>query len=157
MITFDDISGRSNTSGVIPNGYKNLNWNNAEYVSVSSMPENSGYQAVTRNSSFVMDNPSDGNITITTENGTLFWFDSFGVNSAWRDSLNFTIKLSKNGQLTGGNSFVIFTNLKTDIPCDGCEAIDTIFIEGQGGIINASRAQNGTQFIIENLCISFEP
>ena len=91
-ITFDDIPGQSSTSGVIPNGYKNLNWVNAEYVNISTMPSNSGYGRKYGDSPFVMHNPTGEMINITTANGSRFSYDSIRITSAWRDSLNVTVR-----------------------------------------------------------------
>ncbi|CAF3382523.1 unnamed protein product, partial [Rotaria sp. Silwood2] len=83
LVTFDDIPNQSSTSGIIPDGYKNLNWLNAEYINASTTPTNNGYRTVVHSQPFVAYNPSGGNITITTANSTRFSFDSLFLSSAW--------------------------------------------------------------------------
>ncbi|CAF3695510.1 unnamed protein product [Rotaria sp. Silwood1] len=89
-VTFDDIPGQSSTSGVVPNGYKNLNWTNVLYLNSSTMPT-SGYQTAVNSPSFVGYNPGGTIVQITTANGTKFAFNSVIVSSAWRDNLVWSI------------------------------------------------------------------
>ncbi|CAF4955555.1 unnamed protein product, partial [Rotaria sp. Silwood1] len=89
-VTFDDIPGQSSTSGVVPNGYKNLNWTNVLYLNSSTMPT-SGYQTAVNSPPFVGYNPGGTIVQITTANGTKFAFNSVIVSSAWRDNLVWSI------------------------------------------------------------------
>ncbi|CAF1507247.1 unnamed protein product [Adineta ricciae] len=68
LINYNDIENQTNTSGDIPNGYKNLLWTNAEYINVSSTPIDSGYRSAVSNGVFVMQNKNNNNITISTAN-----------------------------------------------------------------------------------------
>ncbi len=155
LVTFDDIPNQSSTSGIIPNGYKNLNWTNVEYINASTIPTNSGYVKGVRTQPFVMYNPTGDNVTITTSNGTRFSFDSLYLTSAWRDSLNVTIKTIRAGSTTSTNGYIIMTSFPFHVYCLFCTNIDTITLQATGGIPHTNYTQNGTQFIIDNLCISF--
>ena len=153
-ITFDDISGQSSVSGVIPNGYKNLNWSNAEYVNVSTEPP-SGYQIANTASSFVAHNPSQLIMLIQSANGTHFAFHSLNIASAWRDNLKWTIYGFRSGILRVRGSFSLSAINRTTISCSSCSNLDTLYFESGGGTPRTGLAQNGTEFALDNLCISF--
>ncbi|CAF1083574.1 unnamed protein product [Adineta steineri] len=155
LINFDDIPGASSISGIIPNGYKNLNWMNAGYINISTTPSSSGYQVSASSMPFVMYNPTGGNVTITTANGTRFSFDSLRFTSAWVNSLNVTMKTIRSGSVTSIITFRALTTTEIADSCGFCTSIDTITFEIVGGITGSDLTQNGTQFIIDNLCISF--
>ena len=72
LITFDDIPSASNTSGVVPTGYKNLNWTNAEYINVLTTPVNSAFRRAVISSPFVIHNSKGGVIELTAVNGRFF-------------------------------------------------------------------------------------
>jgi hypothetical protein len=155
-VTFNDIPNQSNTSGIIPNGYKNLNWANAEYINILTMPTKSGYRVNGLSSPFVAHSPTGDNITITTASGTKFSFYNVTMTSAWRAHLNITVSL-----ITDGWSLPIPSLLSSTSPavmnCQTCPKITKIIFEVQDETSQNSLAQNGTQFIIDRLCISFEP
>ncbi len=155
FVTFDDIANQSHTSGIIPNGYKNLNWTNGEYINVSTILTNSGYMKGVQTQPFVLNNPTDGNVIITTTNGTRFSFDSLYLTSAWRDFLIVTMTTIRANFITSTSVYTAMTSYATYIYCNFCTNIDTIILQAEGGIPHANFTQNGIQFIIDNLCISF--
>lgn len=155
LVNFDDILAPLSTSDLIPNGYKHLNWTNAHYINVSSMPISSGYANGVRSQPFVLYNPTGGNITISTANSTRFSFDSLYLTSAWRDYLNVTIKTIRNGFITSVSVFSAMTEYPTTVFCFLCTNIDALVLQSDGGIPSTNYVPNGTQFIIDDLCISF--
>jgi hypothetical protein len=155
LVTFDDIAGQPSMPGIIPNGYKNLNWTNIAYINASSMPFKSGYRVAVSSPPFVAYNPSGGNVTITTANGTRFSFDSLFLTSAWRDSLNITMKTIRANSTTSIGVYTVMTTMGVTVYCNFCTDIDTMTLSAEGGTPNPDYIQNGTQFIIDNLCISF--
>ncbi|CAF1287301.1 unnamed protein product [Adineta steineri] len=154
LINFNDIPGASSTSGIIPNGYKNLNWINAGYINVSTTPSNSGYRAGVSTMPFVMYNPTGGNLTITSANGTRFSFDAVWLTSAWRNPMNIVVDTFSNGWITSGGQVSLSTTYQTKFSCGFCTNTDTITFYTDGSI-GSNLTQNGTQFIIGKLCISF--
>ena len=154
LITFDDIPGQSPVSGVIYNGYKNLNWTNARYVNASTMPA-SGYQVAQNSPSYVADNPTGGSFSLTSANGTSFAFDSLIVVAGWRDNLQWTISAYRLGTLMIQGTFSLLTFNQTIITCGSCTNLDTLTFISTGGLPQTGLAQNGTQFVLDNLCISF--
>ncbi|CAF1119292.1 unnamed protein product [Adineta steineri] len=104
---------------------------------------------------FVMYNPTGGNVTITTANGTRFSFDSLRFTSAWVNSLNVTMKTNRSGSVTSIVTLRALTTTKITDSYGFCTNIDTITFEIVSGITGSDLTQNGTQFIIDNLCISF--
>jgi len=120
------------------------------------MSANSGYKKGVRTPWFVMDNPTGGNVTITTANGNRFSFDNLYLTSAWRDSLNVKMKTIRDGSITTSGVYTAMTSYATYIYCNFCTDIDTITLQVGEGIPHANFTQNGTEFIIDNLCISFE-
>ncbi|CAF3994265.1 unnamed protein product [Rotaria sordida] len=153
-VTFDDISGQSSTSGIVPNGYKNLNWTNVMYLNASTMPT-SGYQTITTSPPFVGYNPGGATVMITTANGTKFAFNSVVVSSAWRDNLAWSIYGFRAGTNVVAGSFTMSVLNKTIISCGACSNWDTIYFTSSGGTPRSGLAENGTEFAFDDLCISF--
>lgn len=152
---FDDIPYQSSTSGNITNGYKNLNWTNVEYINSSIISTPSGYSVGVRSQPYVIHNPTGDIVIITTTNGTRFSFDSLYLTSAWRDYLSVTMKTLRAGSMTSAGTYTAMTSYPTYISCNFCTNIDTMTLQTSGGIPHIGFAQNGTQLIIDNLCISF--
>ncbi|CAF2932380.1 unnamed protein product [Rotaria sp. Silwood2] len=153
-VTFDDIPGQASTSGVVPNGYKNLNWTNVSYLNTSTMPT-SGYQTVATSLPFIGYNPGGATVAITTANGTRFAFNSVVVSSAWRDNLIWFIYGFRAGTNLVAASFSMPVMNRTTISCGACSNWDTIYFTSSGGTPHAGLAENGTEFGFDNLCISF--
>lgn len=153
-VTFDDIPSQSATSGVVPNGYKNLNWTNTFYLNVSTQPT-SGYQYIMGSSPYIAYNPGGVSVNITTANGTRFSFDSILVNSAWRDNLLWTIDAYTNGALVVSGSFYMQVLNQTTISCGVCTDLDTLYMSVSGGTPHTGLNQTGKEFGFDDLCISF--
>lgn len=154
LVTFDDIPGQSPTSGVIPNGYNNLNWANTQYLNASSAPT-SGYQTAVTSPPFVAYNPGGYTVTITSANGTRFAFNSIVVAPAWRDDLIWTIYGYRNGSALLSGSFALYVANQTTISCGVCSNWDTISMTASGGTPHSGLTQTGAEFAFDNLCISF--
>lgn len=155
MVTFDNISGQTATSGVIPNTYSNLNWTNAEYINTSLPGTTGGYRNGVVSRPFVLYNTPGTNLTLVTANGTRFSFDGMRLTSAWRESLLVIVKTIRNGIITTIGNFSLMPTYFTPIFCNFCTDVDTMTFESGGGIINTIYPQNGSEFIVDNLCISF--
>lgn len=156
MVTFDDIPGQTSTSGVIPNTYNNLNWTNAEYINTSLPGTTGGYTEGVTSRPFVLHNTPGTNLTLVTANGTRFSFDGMRLTSAWRESLLVIVKTIRNGIITTIGNFTLGTTYVSRIHCSFCDNVDTMTFESWGGIIlNSTYPQNGSEFIVDNLCISF--
>lgn len=155
LVTFDDIPSQSGNAGVVPNGYKNLNWTNVEYVNGSSMAAFSGYEYGVNSPPYVAHNPNQGMVIIRTANGTRFSFDSVVVTSGWRDSLSWTLQLGRAGVTYSAPAFILTVNNRTTISCSSCPNFDTLYFSSSGGTPRAGLPQNGTQFPFDDLCISF--
>lgn len=154
-ITFEDIPGASAVSGVIPNGYNNLNWTNAEYVNSSAM-STSGYQAVAFISKpYVADNPSGAALTAISANGSTFSFDSVVVTSAWRDSLSWTLAVYRGASLYVTGTFLLSPINRTTIWCSVCTGLTKMTFTTSGGTPHSGFSGNGTEFAMDDLCISF--
>ena len=156
FITFDDIPGQSSTSGIIPNNYSNLNWNNAEYINTSLSSTAGGYNLGARSRPFVLRNLPGTNVSLVTANGTRFSFDGLYLTSAWRANLCVNMKTIRNGTVPSVRLFNLTTTKPKRIICgDICRNIDTMTFESYGGFPNSTLPQNGSEFIVDNLCISF--
>ncbi|UJR17843.1 hypothetical protein I4U23_004742 [Adineta vaga] len=154
LITFDDIPSQSSSSGVVPNGYNDLNWTNVNYINASSTPI-SGFQRFLPVSPYVAYNPGGVNITIASANGSSFSFDRITWISAWRDNLTVSIALYRSGALRLSNSRVLNTVNSTTFSCSICTNIDTISFAASSGTPVSGWSQSGTEFVFDNLCISF--
>ncbi|UJR18039.1 hypothetical protein I4U23_004940 [Adineta vaga] len=89
-VTFDDIPSQMPTSGVVHNGYNNLNWTNVMYINTSTVPS-SGYKMAQVSSSYVAYNPGGAAVEIVSANGTSFSFDQVNIAAGWRTGLIWTI------------------------------------------------------------------
>ncbi|CAF1238133.1 unnamed protein product [Adineta steineri] len=156
FITFDDISDQSTLSIPIPNGYKNLNWINAEVIQPALLPYQSGYPQGVCSPPFVMHNPTGEQMIISSTGSNQFFFNSLYITSAWRNSLIITMITLKAGQITSTKTITAMTTNTTYVHCSLSTSIDTILLLANGGIPMANFTQNGTQFVIDNLCITFE-
>jgi hypothetical protein len=152
LITFDDIPEQSSTSGFIPNGYKNLNWTNAEYINVSTTPNTSGYRKAVRSSPFVMYNPTGGNIQFRAANGVPFSWTSFYLTSVVPGKHNITIR-SDGSTFHGERTLVRSTIFSEQVNCTNCIDIDSVIIEVNYG--ESVEYDSDTEIIIDDLCISF--
>ncbi|CAF1006628.1 unnamed protein product, partial [Adineta ricciae] len=155
LITFNDIPGQSSTSGIIPNGYKNLNWTNVNYINASTTPIGSGYRTALGNQTFLMYNANGFNFTISSANGTRFSFDSFIYNSAWYDVLTFGFWTSRAGQVTTTATYKAGRTYRSLVYCTFCTNVDTLIFNIKNGSMTTNQTQNGTQLILASLCISF--
>ncbi|CAM4865416.1 unnamed protein product [Rotaria socialis] len=153
-VTFDNIPGQLATTGVVPNGYNNLNWTNVWYVNASTEPT-SGYEYAVTSPPFVGTNPGGATVKITSANGTSFAFDSVIVTSAWRDDLYWVIYGYRNGVNTVAGGFYMQVANQTIISCGSCTNLDTLYFVVSGGTPHVGLAQTGYESAFDNLCISF--
>ncbi|CAF4600892.1 unnamed protein product [Didymodactylos carnosus] len=86
LATFDDISGRSSTQGLIPAGYGGLIWTNANYINASWLPASAYSTICTGYCLFV----KNGAMIILPINGTTFILNSCTLGAPWLN-LNATI------------------------------------------------------------------
>ncbi|CAF3310316.1 unnamed protein product [Rotaria socialis] len=142
------------TTGVVPNGYNNLNWTNVWYVNASTEPT-SGYEYAVTSPPFVGTNPGGATVKITSANGTSFAFDSVIVTSAWRDDLYWVIYGYRNGVNTVAGGFYMQVANQTIISCGSCTNLDTLYFVVSGGTPHVGLAQTGYESAFDNLCISF--
>ncbi|CAF1222589.1 unnamed protein product [Adineta steineri] len=154
-ITFDDIFNQSATSGIVPNGYNNLNWTNTVYVNTSTMPL-SGYLYAVTSVPYVATNPGGAMMQITSVNGTSFSFDSMTITAAWRNNLAWTIYGYRSGVNTLAGSFALNVLNRTTVTCGSCTNYDTLYFGTSGGTPYPGLANNGTEFAFDDLCISFD-
>ena len=154
MVTFDDISGQSGSSGIVSNGYKILDWVNVNYINGSSIP-NSGFDYGVTSDPYVAYSPNGITLLVSSANGTHFSFDSVVVTSAWRDDLEWTLHGSRGGTSSLVGSIRLQVMNRTTITCTGCTNWDAFYFSSSGGIPRAGLAQNGTEFVFDDLCISF--
>ncbi len=152
LITFDDIPNQSSTSGVIPNGYKNLNWTNAEYINVSTTPNNSDYRKAVRSLPFVMRKLIGGNIQFTATDGRPFSWTSFYLTSVVPDKHNITI-ISDGSTFHREKTLVRSTIFSEQVDCTNCMNIDSVIIEVN--FDQLVKYDSDTDIIIDDLCISF--
>lgn len=139
----------------MPNGYKNLNWTNVEYVNASSMPSTSGYNYGVSSPPYVAHNANEGTVMIRSANGTRFSFDSVVVTAGWRDNLLWSLYIGRGGATYFLRTFTLSVVNRTTISCGSCTNFDTLYFTSGDGTPSAGLPQNGTQFPFDDLCISF--
>ena len=115
----------------------------------------SGYQIAESSPPYVADNPTGGSFSLTSANGTSFAFDSLIVVAGWRNNLQWTISAYRLGTLMIQGTFLLLPVNQTIITCGSCTNLDTLTFTSAGGLPQTGLAQNGTQFVFDNICISF--
>ena len=155
-IPFDNIVNQSSVSGTIPNGYYNLNWNNIQYINVSTILDG-GYQTLMSVPPYVIHNPTGSAMTITSTNGTRFFFNSFNTTAAWRNNLLMNIQGYRSGTLTFNFTTPIFVSNQTVVRCSSsvCSDLDTLIISTSRRITVSGLNGTGTQMVIDDFCVSF--
>jgi hypothetical protein len=134
--------------------YKKMKFRNA-WPWRSTTPSNSGFQKVVTSFPCVLYNPNGDNMTITTANGTRYSFDRLRLGAAWRNSMSITMSTYRAGSLTSSGTYTTATTFQYVIQRSFCTNIDTMTFQAQGGTPNINLPENGTQLVIDNLCISF--
>jgi hypothetical protein len=107
-----------------------------------------------------MYNPSGNKITIKTENGTLFSFDSLHLTAFWSGAFNFTIQYLRSGSRMRKLWYQRQDSNDRIFDCNNylahCTNIISMIFEIEPIVPANSTIGNATQFIIDDLCISFE-
>ncbi len=159
VITFDDLT--CSTAGTsIPNGYKNLNWNNFYCLDGATYNGgNSGYNAgrVSGNNVAYNGFGSPAEYAITTPGGAKFNLNSVYLTGAWNDNLVVTIEAYRNGSLVSNSNHTLSATAPTLVTLNLAN-IDRVRMSSAGGTPHlAYGADPGFQFVMDNLDIDFGP
>lgn len=153
MVTFDDIPGQSSTTGVVPDGYKNLTWANTEYVNTSTTLANSSYRTGLRSSPFVAYNTNDTNIRFASKAGTYLNFLFFQITRTLSFPHTVTVSISRNEVGIVQTSLKVSTHFSMIFPCTDCVGTNTITIDQTFNESYRPLLPAGTHIIIDDVCI----
>ncbi|CAF1465847.1 unnamed protein product [Adineta ricciae] len=150
VITFDDIPGQSNTSGVIPNSYKNFTWMNANYISDSILPISGAYQNKRHSRPFAMYQSIGTNLTISTLLNSSFRLYSAYFATDWPHPANITILcLDQARTHTVTVQFYGLTAGNLTLSC----IFNTLIFVAQDVAFGNNSVVNSTGFIVDDVCI----
>lgn len=154
LITFDDNNGALQKGGVVPAGYKNFTWSNANYISVETTPVPSAFRKAVVSPLFVIHNPTGRKITLTKSNGLPFSLEYLHFTTVLSVPHNMTFIVNTTGA-KHSNRFMTTTPSSWKFVCDDlCTGIHAMVAEMEYNKTDAPLASTDTQFIIDNLCIS---
>lgn len=144
LITFDDLP----FSGIIPNGYAGLNWNNFDYLTGSTM--GGGYVPGTISPPIVAYNLFGHAAAIS--DSTTFTLDSAYLTAAWRDNLQVEVIGSLGATIIYDDTYTLSATTPTLINFNPAEVNSVEFISSGGTSIYPG--QEETQFVMDNLTIN---
>ncbi|CAF1496276.1 unnamed protein product [Adineta steineri] len=147
VITFDDL-----TSG-IPTGYNNINWTNASPTTATT--NTSGYYTATVSGNKSIFNPGGTPMTMTSANGSLFTLYSIAIAAAWYDNLQLTVVGYSSTVVIANNTYTLQVFTVSYLTFRGYSGLDTVKFSTSGGTKNANVGGSGTQFGMDNICLSF--
>lgn len=150
VITFDDLT----SAGAVPNGYKNIVWTNA-YADAPGSANTNGYYTGTVSSPYSIFNPFGSPMTMTTSNGSLFTLYSLAVAAAWYDNLQLEVDGYNSNVLIVSNTYTLQVFTVSYLTFSGYSGLDSVIFTSSGGTKNSDVTKSGTQFAMDNICLSF--
>lgn len=147
MLGFDDIT--SNATGVVPNGYGGLNWDNVGVVN-GLLYELLGYENVGYSNGTISPNhvAYNGSGDLATISGPVFRFDGAYLTAAWQDSLQVTVQGFNGAALSYNESVTVYRDYPTWFDFD-FQNIDRLYFMSE-------TTGPGYQFAMDNFTYDFD-
>ena len=149
FITFDDLL----SSTTVPNGYNNINWDNARTQTKTT--NTSGYYTGIVSAPNSIFNYFGRDITMESANSNLFTMHSFAIAAAWYDNLQLTVVGYNSNNIIASNTFTIQVFSVSYLTLTGYVGLDKVIFSTSGGTKNAAVSGSGTHFAMDNICLSF--
>ncbi|MGK7902048.1 MAG: PEP-CTERM sorting domain-containing protein [Hormoscilla sp.] len=150
VLTFEDIT--TNHYGVIPDGYRRLNWYNI-HVTKGSKEPGSGYDNGTVSGDYVAYTPW---VQVGSNSRYLMDFKGVYLTAAWNDGLNIKVEGLLDGELKYSQTVVVDTDEPTWFEFN-FEHIDYLKFTSFGGMQADGLEGNGTQFVMDNFTYTSLP
>lgn len=143
VLTFDDIT--TNHYGIIPDGYRRLNWYNI-HVTKGSKDPGSGYDNGTVSGDYVAYAPW---VRVGSNSRYLMDFEGVYLTGAWNDGLNIKVEGILDEEIKYSQTVVVDTDEPTWFEFN-FEHIDYLKFTSYGGVKAENAAGNGTQFVMDD-------
>ncbi|CAF1486847.1 unnamed protein product [Adineta ricciae] len=154
LITFDDLSLKSQE--LIPNGYRNINWDNAD-IALSSDPAigGSGMVTVMISGNAAAFNERASALTIKGTNGSRFTLYSGAFAAVWSDNLQLQVVGYRSNTIIANNIYTLQVFNVSYITFDGYSRLDSVVFSTSAGTHNLDVVGSGRHFGMDNLCLTF--
>ena len=154
LITFDDLSLESQAP--IPNGYRNINWNNAD-IALSTDPEigASGMITVMISGNAAAFNERANALTMTGVNGSRFTLYSGAFAALWSDNLQLQVVGYRSNTVIANNIYILQVFNVLYITFAGYSGLDSVVFSTSAGTHNSDVLGSGRHFGMDNLCLTF--
>jgi hypothetical protein len=137
----------------VPNGYNNINWRNA-YISTTTLNK-SGYYTATVSRNNTVYNGYGYPMTMQTANNCHFTLYSFAAAAAWNDNLQLTAVGYNSSVVIVINTFILQVFTVSYLTFSGYSGLDTVIFTTSGGTQNPVANGSGTQFVMDNMFLTF--
>ncbi len=137
----------------MPSGYNNIVWTDAYTLTTST--NTSGYFTATVSLPNTIYNGGGSPMTMETANSSLITLHSLAVAAAWYDNLQLTVVGYNSNVVIVTNTFTLQVFTLSHLTFTGYTGLDTITFTTSGGTQDLNVAYIGTQFGIDNICLSF--
>jgi len=152
LVTFDDLP---NNFVPIPNCYNNINWGNGYYLNRYSVGNTSGYYTATVSGNNSLYNWGGLPMSMTSATGRLFILNSVIVAAAWDDNLSLTVTGYHSSAIIQNQTFTLQVFTASYLNFSGYSGLDTVIFTTFGGTLDPNVSGNGTQFGMDNVCLTF--
>ncbi|CAF3094809.1 unnamed protein product, partial [Rotaria sp. Silwood2] len=151
LITFDDITNVTNTSGVpVPNGYGGLNWENVLVLNgLNDSNPGTGYKTGVVSPPYLAFDGFGSPMAITRAATDTFTINSFYSCAAWYDNITLEITGTRTGTTLYTKAVSLFTQSRTFIELNWSD-IDTINLNSV-----CDWCCDAKHFTMDNLCVTF--
>ncbi|UJR12695.1 hypothetical protein I4U23_016869 [Adineta vaga] len=148
FITFDDLTAGT----AVPNGYSNIDWNNA--VVYNSFHAVNGYTTGTVSKNCTSMNSGGNPMTMTRTGSTLFTLHSAAIAAAWYDNLQLNVVGYRSNSTIANYTYTLQVFSVSNIKFIGYSNLDEVIFSTSNGTQNPSVSGIGTHYAMDNLCIS---
>jgi hypothetical protein len=155
VLTFDDLSARIGLHPPVPNGYGGLQWQNFELTAPLAVfsPPNGGQNGVVSPPNVIF-NASGSNASFSAS--AQFNLNSGYFTAVWNDGLLLEVQGYSSGSKVYDHTYTLNTMAYRLITFDLVNVDDVVFA-ASGGAHHAGYSGFGTEFVLDNLSVSFVP
>jgi hypothetical protein len=94
-------------------------------------------------------------MNMTTADGRLFTLNSAAVAAAWYDNLTLAVTGYHSGAIIRNQTFILQVFTASYLNFSGYSGLDTVIFSTFGGTKNPNVTNNGMQFGMDNVCLTF--
>jgi hypothetical protein len=152
LITFDDITNSTDTSGVpVPNSYGGLNWQNVQVLDGLNIsnPSAAGYKTGVVSPPYLAFNGYGSPMAITSAATSTFTIKSFYSCAAWHDNTTLEMIGTRSGTVLYTKTIALFTQKRILVELNWV-GIDNIHFNSSCGFCCDEK-----HFTMDNLSVTF--